>query len=271
MSEGVRALRDIEYARPGGKPLLLDLYLPEKTDAPLPLIVWIHGGAWQGGSKEDCPAVGMTARGYAAASINYRLSHEAIFPAQIHDCKAAVRWLRANAQKYGFDPDRIGAWGSSAGGHLVALLGTSGGVEELEGDLGNAEQSSSVQAVVDFCGPTDLTRIAEAPSDISRKSADCPEAMLIGGMLHENPEKAAAASPVTYATKDAAPFLIMHGENDTIVPLQQGELMHAALTKAGAEVTFEVVKDAGHGFGGPDIDRMVNDFFDAHLKKTEKK
>ena len=147
------AQRDLVYARAGAKDLLLDLYLPEGAPRPLPLVVWIHGGGWRNGAKEQTPARRLVERGYAVASINYRLSGEAIFPAQIHDCKAAVRWLRANAAKYGLDAGRVAAWGSSAGGHLVALLGTSGGIMELEGGLGNADQSSRVQAVVDFFGP----------------------------------------------------------------------------------------------------------------------
>jgi acetyl esterase/lipase len=131
--EGVEAARDIEYARPDGTPLLLDLYVPKDARNPLPLVVWIHGGAWRAGSKDRCPAIRVTKRGYVVASVNYRLSQQAIFPAQIEDCKAAIRWLRANAAKYHVDSERIGVWGSSAGGHLVALLGTSGNVEDLEG------------------------------------------------------------------------------------------------------------------------------------------
>jgi acetyl esterase/lipase len=151
---GVKSLRDLEYARAGEKSLLLDLYLPEKSRHSLPLIIWIHGGAWTGGDKADCPARRLLQRGYAVASINYRLSNEAIFPAQIEDCKAAIRWLRAHAKQYGLDADHFGAWGSSAGGHLVALLGTTGDLKQFDkGD--NLDFSSRVQAVCDFYGPTD--------------------------------------------------------------------------------------------------------------------
>jgi acetyl esterase/lipase len=127
---GVKAMRDVAYARIDGKPLLLDLYLPVKAARPMPVIVFIHGGAWRTGSKERCPAIVMTAQGFAVASIDYRLTDEAVFPAQIYDCKGAIRWVRAHAKEYGLDPDRIGVWGNSAGGHLVALLGTSGGAKE---------------------------------------------------------------------------------------------------------------------------------------------
>jgi acetyl esterase/lipase len=148
---GVRALRNVEYARvDGNRPLYLDLYLPEKPAAPTPLVVWIHGGGWVGGSKNNCPPLSMVSKGFAAASVEYRFADVAPFPAQIHDCKGAIRFLRANAAKYNLDPNRIGAWGASAGGHLVALLGTGVAVKELDGNVGgNLEYSSRVQAVCD--------------------------------------------------------------------------------------------------------------------------
>jgi acetyl esterase/lipase len=144
-SKNVTAHRDLVYATIGEKDILLDLYIPKNTTVKPPLLVWIHGGGWQSGSKDSCPLYRETQRGYAVASLNYRLSHEAMFPAQIHDCKGAIRWLRANAEKFGYNSERIGVAGSSAGGQLVALLGTSGGVKELEGNVGgNLGQSSSV-------------------------------------------------------------------------------------------------------------------------------
>src|SRR5262249_6997950 len=157
-----------------------DLYLPEKADSPSPVIVWVHGGAWRGGSKENCPAVPFAARGYAVASINYRLSQHATFPAQIEDCKAAVRWLRANANKFRRAPDRFGAGGASAGGPLVALLGTAGDAKELEGKGGHLDRPSRVQAVVDWFGPTDLTKMGG-----SHNRPNSPEALLIGGPVQE--------------------------------------------------------------------------------------
>ena len=168
--------QDLEYVEGGHERNRLDLYLPEKAEDRLPLIVWIHGGAWYAGSKEGCPAVPFAAKGYAVASINYRLSQHAIFPAQIEDCKAAIRWLRANAAKYNLDPDHIGVWGASAGGHLVALLGTTAGVKELEGQGGNLDQSSRVQCVVDWFGPTDLTTMGDEGD-----KPGSPVALLIGG------------------------------------------------------------------------------------------
>jgi acetyl esterase/lipase len=206
---GARVLRDIEYVPGGHVRQKLDLYLPAKTNLPLPLIIWVHGGAWRGGSKQNCPALRYVAQGYAVASVNYRLSQHAIFPAQIEDCKAAVRWLRAHAKDYSLDPDRFGAWGSSAGGHLVALLGTTGGVKEFDAGS-NLETSSRVQAVVDYFGPTDLLRMAEQSGSNSRmnhNAPDSPESQLVGGTLQENREKAAKASPITYVSKDDPPTL----------------------------------------------------------------
>ena len=271
--QGVKALRDLEYAGAGGKALKLDLYLPEKSDRPLPLIVWIHGGAWRAGNKGGCPALRFVDRGYAAASIDYRLSQEAIFPAQIHDCKAAIRWLRAHAKEYQIDPNRIGVWGSSAGGHLVALLGTSGDVKELEGDEGNLDQSSRVQAVCDWFGPTDFCQMAAHSSPnakIKHDDAGSPESLLVGGPIQDSKDKVAKANPITYVSKDDPPFLIMHGDKDDLVPHHQSELLNEALKKAGVDVTFKTVEGAGHGFGGPEVNRMVEEFFDRCLKAPAK-
>ena len=258
---GVKVLRDLEYGQASDRAMLLDLYLPEKVEKSLPLIIWIHGGAWMGGSKDGrSPALQFTTEGYAVAHVGYRLSGEAKFPAQINDCKAAVRWLRANAKKYQLDPEKFIAWGSSAGGHLVALLGTTGGVKELEGTVNDLKESSRVQAVVDWFGPTDLLRMNETESDRRHDAPNSAESKLIGGPLLENKDKAAKASPTTYVSKDAPPFLIMHGDHDLEVPVRQSEILVEALKKAGADVTFIQMKGAGHGFGGPQAIDPVRDF-----------
>jgi acetyl esterase/lipase len=264
---GVKALRGLEYIKDGHERHQLDLYLPEKAEGPLPVLVWVHGGGWRAGSKENCPAIPFAARGYAVASINYRLSQHALFPAQIEDCKAAIRWLRAHAKRYNLDSKHFGAWGSSAGGHLVALLGTSGGVKELEGKGGNLDQSSRVQAVVDWFGPTDFTRMGGA-----HNRPKSPESLLLGGPVQENKAKAAKANPITYVGKDSAPFLIMHGDRDTVVPLNQSELLAEALKKAGVEVTLRVIKGASHGgpgFFSPENRRLIEEFLDRHLKSSK--
>ncbi len=276
LPEGTKAHRDLEYVQAGHERHKLDLYLPEKSDGPVPVIVWIHGGAWLGGSKENPPALPFLARGYAVASINYRLSSHARFPAQIEDCKTAIRWLRANAKTYNIDPDRIGVWGASAGGHLVALLGVAGNAKELEGNFGNIGQSSRVQCVVDFFGPSNLLTMAKQSgpdSKIDHDSPTAPEARLIGGPVQENREKAARASPVTYVSKDAAPFLIVHGDKDPVVPCGQSEELAAALKKAGVEVTLKKLEGAGHGgreFNNPENRKLIEEFFDKHLKKAKK-
>jgi acetyl esterase/lipase len=268
--EGTKVLRDLEYVPGGHERNKLDLYLPEKASATsLPVVVWIHGGAWQTGSKDACPAAPMAAKGYAVASINYRLSQHAVFPAQIEDCKAAIRWLRANAKKYNLDPDHVGVWGASAGGHLVALLGTTAGVKELEGKGGNLDQPSRVQAVVDWFGPADLTKMA-GPRDDARSAL----AVLLGGSLQANKEKLEKASPITYVGKDSAPFLIMHGDKDNLVPISQSESLTAALKKAGVEVTMQVVPGVGHGgigFNTPENRKLIDDFFAKHLRPGKEK
>jgi acetyl esterase/lipase len=260
-------LRDLEYLPGGHERQKLDLYLPEKTESRLPMIAWIHGGGWQGGSKERCPAVSFVGKGYAVASINYRLSQHAKFPAQIEDCKAAIRWLRANAPKYHLDPEHIGVWGASAGGHLVALLGTTADAKELEGKEGNLDQSSRVQAVVDWFGPADFRKMLGT-------SADSPVAKLLGGPISENKDKAALASPVAHVAKTDPPFLIMQGDMDPLVPLVQSEMLAEALKKAGVEVTLHVLKGAKHGgpeFTTPESRKLIEDFFAKHLKKDAKK
>ena len=231
-------MRDLAYVENGHPQNRLDLYLPEKAKGRLPLVVWIHGGGWQGGSKEGCPVVSMAAKGYVVASINYRFAQHAVFPAQIEDCKAAIRWLRANAAKYHLDPDRVGVGGDSAGGHLVALLGTTGGVKDLEGDLGNLDQSSRVQAVVDLFGPTDF--VTWDPN--FNKAVYSMIEHLLGVSPQEDKEKARRASPITYVTKDSAPFLILHGDQDNVVPLGQSESLAEALAEG---------RRGGHAQGRP--------------------
>lgn len=270
--EGTRIIRDLSYIPDGHERQKLDLYLPvQKEEAgPLPLIVWVHGGAWLAGSKENCPSIRFLRYGYAAASINYRLSQHAIFPAQIEDCKAAVRFLRANADKYNIDPNRIGVWGSSAGGHLVALLGTAGDVNQF--DKGpNLHVSSRVQAVCDFFGPTDLTKMSDFESTMDHDAPDSPESKLVGGPVQENKEACSRANPITYVSKDDPPFLICHGDKDMLVPHNQSVLLNDALKKAGVNVKFHTVKDGGHGFQDPEVDRMVQEFFDKHLGEPENK
>ena len=252
---GVAAHRNVEYVAGGGKSQSLDLFVPEKTVAALPVVVWIHGGAWWAGSKEGCPAMPLLSKGYAVASLNYRLSQEAPWPAQIDDCKAAIRWLRAHAKEYNLDPARIGVWGGSAGGHLVAMLGVTG------------DKDSSVQAVCDCSGPIDFTTFdLKLPNQNNQITS--PVVQLLGGADAVTKEKLVRASPITYVSAKAAPFLIMHGDQDPLVPIEESKDFNAALQKAGVETKLVVLPGAGHAgpaFGKPDITKTVGDFFDRHL------
>ncbi len=272
---GVEVVRNLVYARPGGTELLLDIYRPEKPEGPLPVVLWIYGGAWRSGSKDDRQTAGATwlaRHGFAVVAFNYRLSQIAKFPAQIHDCKAAVRWVRAHARQYGLRSDRIAAWGASAGGHLAALLGASGGVADLEGDLGNESESSRIQAVVDFFGPTDFLQMdaMAPPGGMRHDSPDSPESQLIGGPIQEQREMVARANPITYVSADDPPFLILHGERDPLVPVGQSEILFAALRRAGVPAIFHKIAGAGHGgaeFQNPVVRAMVLAFLNQWLKE----
>lgn len=275
-----RERHDLAYAT-ASPSQRLDLYLPAAGEGPFPVVVWVHGGAWQMGSKAlgpDAVQRRVLDRGYALASIEYRLSHEAVFPAQIHDVKAAVRFLRANQERLGLDATRIAGWGDSAGGHLVALLGTSAGEATLEGDeLGNAGVTSRIQAVVDWYGPTDFLRMDEQAEAIGcggaamrHSTPGSPESRLIGGLITDRPDRVRAADPATYVDGDEPPFLIQHGTADCTVPYPQGELLRDALRGAAGpdRVELDLLEGAGHGGPAFTADRnatRVLDFLDRHL------
>ena len=277
LPEGVVAKRNLVYATVGDRNLHLDLYLPkDKPAAPMPIVVWIHGGGWRGGSKDGIgrPAPILQTGNYILASVEYRLSGEAIFPAAIADCKAAVRWLRAHAGEYGFDPNRLGVWGSSAGGHLVALLGVAGDVREWDAiHPQNQDVSSKPNVVVNWFGPSDFLRMNDYEGRIDHDAADSPESLFIGGPIQDHPEKVRKANPITYVSADDPPQLLMHGEKDLSVPYNQSELLYAALQKAGVKSRLYKVVGADHGFRDPVRDtpeslaRMAIEFFDRHLSK----
>jgi acetyl esterase/lipase len=258
----VLAYKDLSYVPNGHALQKLDLYVPQSSEELLPLIVWIHGGGWKGGSKDQCPPLLWTGKGFAVASINYRLSQDAKFPAQIKDCKAAIRWLRTQAQKYKIDPDHVVAWGGSAGGHLASLVGTAQDVPEWE--QGHGMGSSEVQAVIDWYGRADLTPVSTDPA-----LAESPSASLLGGSGHEVGELAQEASPLMHVSKDDPPFLIMHGDLDNVVPVQQSQTFAEVLRKAGVKVSLVVLKGAGHG--GPDFLRaeqvsVIDSFLNQNLR-----
>ena len=258
----------------------LDLYIPTSGDGPFPVIIMVHGGGFMFGDKAD--GGGLTgvdqllAAGYAVASINYRLSGEAIYPAQIYDAKAAVRFLRANAETYHLDSDKFGAWGASAGGNLVSSLGTTCGVAELEGaELGNADQSSCVQAVVDWFGPIDFLKmqeqLTEAGCSANTNDASSPESKLVGEPIQTVPEKVALTNPMNYITADDVPFFIENGTADcNIPPVQNKNLADALSAVIGAEnVTYVSLDGAGHGgsqFETEENLKLVIEFLDKYLK-----
>lgn len=262
----VKVVADLEFASPNGNPLLLDLYLPVGVNKPLPVIVWLHGGGWRIGDRKLGPdfRVLFAERGYAMASIEYRLSGEALFPAQIHDVKAAIRWLRSVANEYGLDSGHIGLWGSSAGGHLAALAGTTGEgiLEDLELDC--ADFSSEVQAVVDGYGPTDFLQMDsytnkeiavsnDPESDLLHppryhEAMDSPESQLLGAPILSVPHLVRKANPITYVKNGLPPFLIMHGLKDTAVAAHQSELLYEALIAKGNEATLCLIEGLGHAF-----------------------
>jgi len=276
---GYTAEYGLKYVPNGDAAQELDLYFPEKrAEKPQPLLVWIHGGGWVAGSKAQVPYLNQLSRGYIVASIEYRFSQKALFPAQIQDCQAAIRWLRANAKKYNIDPQHIGVGGASAGGHLAALVGTSGGKKVFPAIGGNEDQSDRVQAVCDIFGPTNFwTVIKQADEDKNAKNIfkwnnGDPYSKLIGAKLGEDKEKCDAVSPVHYVSKESPPFLILHGDRDTLVPYAQSVELADLLAKAGVKVTLQRLPGAGHGgpaFTLPAVARLSDAFFDKYLKGVD--
>jgi acetyl esterase/lipase len=257
--------QDIVYTKAGSEELKLDLVRPADGDGPFPAVVVIHGGAWRQGNKADVRPIlpQFAQRGYVAISPQYRFSPKVAFPAQVHDVKAAVRWLKTNAKKYKVDPDRIGASGFSAGGHLALMLGLTGPGDGLEGDVSAGAPDSRVKAVVNYFGPTDLA------------AKDIPEICkpwvndFLGGTPQEKPETAAKASPLTFVSKDDAPVLTFQGTKDPLVPFNQAIKLAEAMSSAGVPGRVELLVGAEHGWAGAEMERTINDtfrFFDKQLK-----
>jgi acetyl esterase/lipase len=280
-----RVLKGLTYAQVGSLELKLDLHLPVTTGQPLPVLLWLHAGAWLEGGRGFCPIANLAKEGFAVASISYRLSGQAVFPAQIEDCKAAVRWLRAHAAEYNLDPEHIGACGESAGGHLASLLGVTGGMPEFEGAVGgNLQQSSRVQAVVGLCTPADFTGMLTRSRERSfwakfMTSGSFSEAKytfartyavkkLVGGSVTDHAAMLRSASPLTHVGPEDAPFLLFHGRNDPLIPPSQSEGFRDALAAAGVEARLEIVETNTHGFGRfpPDMMTQTRAFFTRHLK-----
>jgi acetyl esterase/lipase len=266
-----KVLKDLPYVTNGHAKQKLDLYLPASPKGPL--LVCIHGGAWRSGSKNNAEGIPLLAYGYAVANVEYRFSQDAIFPAQIEDCKAAIRWLRAHASEYGYDPKHVGAWGASAGGHLIALLATTGNSHEF--DVGeNLDQSSAIQCGVDLFGPTNFPdwKPPSANPLIQRSGPDSCLVQLLGGLIEEKMDLARKASPVTWVSKDSAPLFILHGTKDPLVGLEQSQELADKLKAAGAEVILDVVQGGGHGgppFFADDRPKRLLEFLNRHLADSK--
>lgn len=247
-AQGVRIKRDIEFATVGDTSFKLDLYLPAETEQPTPLIVWVHGGAWRGGSRDRMPLKDLVARGYAVASVDYRLTPVAPFPANVHDIKAAIRFLRAQAKDYQLDPKRFAVAGSSAGGHLAALVGVSNGHPELEGKTGRYGRSSSdVQAIISFFGASNLKTILNQSTPHGLGVRIPALQLLLQGQPEDKPQLAQLASPVFHVDRHDPPLLLIHGDRDPQMPINQSHELHGVYQDNGLSCVFHVIHGGAHG------------------------
>jgi acetyl esterase/lipase len=280
-------VRDLPYATQSDAQTL-DIYTLAKRDKPSPVIMWMHPGGFYEGDKDGSSSMPlarvnmiklvllMLERGYAVVSINYRLSPEAIFPALIYDVKAAIRWIKANAEKYNFHPEKVAAWGSSSGGYLAAMLATTGDIRELEDfSMGNPDKSSRVTAAVDWYGPTDFLLMDSQHTQLGQEAhvhdPSSPESRLMGASVTLVPEKCKAASPMTYINRRSAPIYIQQGKEDLTIPYPQSmmlaEQMAAAIGKEN--VILELVEKVGHAdaifFTTENVNKIL-DFVDRYMK-----
>ncbi|GLV55187.1 hypothetical protein KDH_20340 [Dictyobacter sp. S3.2.2.5] len=263
-----KSMPEVLYTNAKGIPLYLNIIQPDPVPTePMPVVVYIHGGGWEAGDHMGSENVELAEQGFFTVNVQYRLSGQATFPAQLQDVKSAIRWLRSNATRYHIDPEHIGVWGHSAGGHLAAMVGTTAGVPELESPEAASTYTSSVQAVVVLSGPSDLLTMGGTHDE-----PDSPEARLVGAPLQEDKELARRANPITYIQSGKLPpFLIIHGTNDTVVPFNQSEALYAALRQAQADVTLHPIEGEDHVFSRqpqswPDIYRLAINFFNKHLR-----
>lgn len=249
---------DVQYAQTGGRSLRVDIYRPDGEDAQ-PLVVWVHGGAWRSGSKDQVPVLGLVERGFAIASVDYRLSPVASFPAQVHDIKSAIRFLRHQAGDYRLDPQRFAIAGASAGGHLAALVGVSSDVAALEGEVGTAPgESSAVGAIVSFYGASNLQTILgqSTPHGLSVRVPALR--LLLGGTPDQQPDLAQLASPIAHVDADDPPLLLIHGDQDPQMPINQAIELDGRYRAVGAVARLKVVHGGVHGGAGFYDDAMLD-------------
>lgn len=266
---GVEFEKNIEYSNPDDQHLQLNMARPKDGAGPFPAVICIHGGGFRAGTRESFNGLclQLAERGYVALTVSYRLAPKYQFPAAVYDVKAAVRWMRANAEKYQIDPDRIGTTGGSAGGHLAQFLGVTSGVSKFEGDGGNAEYSSSVKCVVNFYGPSDFTKSYDASVD-----AKDVLPLFLGGNLEQERHRHIESSPLYWVTPEAAPTLFVHGTKDAYVAHEQAEWIVDRMKAADVEATLMTIEDGDHGFrtSSPDVKEKIEnarfEFFEKHLK-----
>ena len=268
-AQNVHKLADLQYAEADGQPLELDLYQPSKPHAPL--LVWLHGGRWEVGSKERMPLGALVERGYAIASLNFRPASLARFPGQVHEIKAALRYLRARAPDYGYDATRIGILGESSGGHLAALVGTTNGQAELEGNLGeHLGVSSEVHAIVSYFGASDLLTILAQSTPYGLGIREPALKTLLGALPNDAEALARLASPVFQVDGHDPPLLMLHGDQDPQMPINQSHELEGAYERAGLDAKLIVVHGAGHGgaaFFDAERIKLVAAFLDEHLRR----
>ena len=263
----IEVIRDVVYGAGGETPLLLDLAMPKTGDGPFPVVVFLHGEGWRAGNRQQMNHFieGVARLGYVGVTVEYRLVPSVRFPTPVEDCKAAVRWLRANATKYRMNPEHIGVVGFSAGGHLAAMLGVAAEKDGLEGTGGNPGVSSRVQAVVNFFGPTDFTT-RDWPRDLETEVLE----PFLGGSFADRADIYRKASPISYVTQDAAPFLFFHGSDDRLVPVNQSIRLGEKLKSAGVPAEVNVLAGENHRFSDANNQKAMRrmlDFLDARLKR----
>lgn len=261
---------DIPFAETPQRQLRLDLRIP-RHESRLPLVLYIPMAGMRFCEKASAPWW-LTSKGFAMASIECRVSSEVTAPASVHDCKEAVRWLRFHAREYGYRSDAIGVWGHSAGGNLAALIGTSGGITALEGNGKYLDVSSRVQAVCDECGaPHDFAYFAQPAVKARFAAVDENVRLYFGGPVEERLELARLVSARTHISGDCPPMLLIHGEADTLVPVEETITFHAALKSAGVDATLRILPSIGHDWDSALTERDVTAFFERTLKRESGK
>jgi acetyl esterase/lipase len=269
--EGFQVIKNVYYAGNQNQAQTLDVLIPEnKKTGKLPALVFIHGGGWKGGRKEQAFR-GLTpflnGGEYIGFSIDYRLSDEAKWPAQIYDCKAAIRWIKANADKYGIDKNKIGVWGTSAGGHLVAMLALTSESGEFEGDIGDClNETGAINCAIDGYGPTDFLAMDDRPGAFVHNEISSPESRLIGGKIQENKEKALNASPISWVSQNCKPMFIYHGTEDDKVIVEQSDKLYSLLKKNKVKDIFYIKVNGGrHGVRHSILSKRMVLFFEKYL------